>query len=206
MSNFYVLENSKLELSPAMKHFVACIEAVIDEAFTANGHDADAARQYVRLHQKHFQKTVSKLDHAYHCHHPMWSAGASTGISGTNLEPKVVENDDKEEAERGEEEGLPIRSDVQQDQPTQRADIQDAYATGDDTPPRPSHIATVADVERDLEDFKAESGQRFGEMQDAVARLPRFPSAEKLVQGALSLGVSVEQLRECLLQMGAGRG
>jgi hypothetical protein len=74
--------------------------------------------------------------------------------------------------------------------------------TGDDATLDPSHIAPLAKIQRDQENLKAEFGLRFNEVEDAFARLPQFPGAEMLAQGALSLGVSVERLRECLLQMG----
>jgi hypothetical protein len=212
MSTLYVSENLKLESSPALKHFAVCIEAVVREAISDNGYDEETAREYLKLHAKFFDKTLGKLHHAYHCHHPMWSTKVSPRALSKNVDLGVVGGNEEEEEKgsvHGGEGALPVRSDVQQDQPTQGAATQTASVksiTDDNTPSDFSCVVTVADVERDLENFEAEFGQRFSEMKDAVALLPRFPSAEKLAQGALSLGVSVERLQECLLQMGAGRG
>jgi len=174
MSALYIPETPKLKSSPALKHFAVCIEAVVREAISDNGYDEETAREYLKLHTKYFDKTLGKLHHAYHCHHPMWSTKASPRAPSKDLDLGVMGGNEEEEKRsvHGGEGGLPVRSDVQQDQLTQgpaTQTISTKSLTDDNTPSDSARVATVADVEHDLEDFKAESGQRFGEMQDAVA-------------------------------------
>jgi hypothetical protein len=104
----------------------------------------------------------------------MWSAKASPRAPSKDLDLGVMGGNEEEEKRsvHGGEGGLPVRSDVQQDQLTQgpaTQTISTKSLTDDNTPSDSARVATVADVEHGLEDFKAESGQRFGEMQDAVA-------------------------------------
>jgi hypothetical protein len=176
----YTPQDPKLISSVALDHFTACIEAVTDEGIIGNScnseeADEEAIRDWLGIHGRHFDETLRRLNHAYYYERQQW----------------YVEHDEAEAA-RDEH---PVR----EDRPTQGAAIQNTSANSNDTP----SDAPLSKVQRDLANLKAEFVQRFNEMEDAFARLPQFPSAEKLTQGALSLGVYVEQLRECLLQMGA---
>jgi hypothetical protein len=120
----------------------------------------------------------------------------------------LQEDDDEEEAERGEAEKDPACP-VEQDQPKQGAATQeDAPAeppsSDEDIIPNPSYVPTVADIDHDhyLERLGAEFDRRVKKMKTEIKNLPDPVSGEKLAKGALSLNVDLGDLKKCLLDMG----
>ncbi|KAM0693133.1 hypothetical protein Q7P36_007690 [Cladosporium allicinum] len=189
MSIPYIPGDPVLRWSLALDHFQACIQAVIEEGINSN----------------------SLVPAAEDEEAPLYEPPPRDDASSKNPEPNLVGKDEVEKwrkkVERGDEkaeEQHSVHRRFQKDQPTQNTTTQVASAklpTGDDATLNPFHIAPLAKIQRDQENLKAEFGQRFNGIEDAFARLPQFPGAEMSAQGAFSLGVSVERLRECLLQM-----
>lgn len=205
-------EALRLEVSPVMSHLTAYIEAVVREAILEHGLDEVAAWEYISIHTEHFEHALRRVHRAHFDNRFLPFTETSTSASSKTLEPHLGKKDeaeaerDEEEEEEEEDQDHSAQSSIRQDRPIQGAGTQDFSAKLDNNAPSgPNRIVTLADVQRDLEDLKADFGQRFRETEDAFARLPQFSSDEKLAQGALSLGVSVERLRECLVQMGADR-
>jgi hypothetical protein len=161
VSKAYSPKSPDLKSSPALPHFTACLEAVINEATVKNDCDEEAVRDWLGRNGRHFDDTLSRLDHAYSCHRRTPSAEAHTN-AGKNLWPDLVREHEENQGKGGgvvNEGGLPVRSSGQQDQWTQHAATQAASAkssTGDDVPSNPSRVVTWADIERAVKRHMAE--------------------------------------------------
>jgi hypothetical protein len=192
----YIPEDPKLGSSPAINHFTACIETVINEGINIKSlmgeDDEEAAKDWLGIHGRHFDETLRRLNHSYHY----------------DRQPAYVKDDEAEaeaEAKAGRDEAQdhPVLSSVRQAQPTHsQANPADSPAGGDETSSDPSRIPTPAEMDRDLKSLEAEFDQRINRMKATIDRLPQPPTAETLANGAMSLSVGLGELRECLQEMG----
>jgi hypothetical protein len=183
----YIPEDPKLKSSPAINHFTACIEAVVNEGININSlmgeDDEEAAKDWLGIHGRHFDETLRRLNHSYYY----------------DRQPGYVEEDEAEaeaEAGRDEAEDHPVRSSVRQAQPTHsQATPADSPTGGDDTASDPSRIPTPAEIDLDLKRLEAEFDQRINRIKATIDRLPQPLTAETLVNGAMSLSVELGELR-----------
>jgi hypothetical protein len=122
----------------------------------------------------------------------------------------LQEEDEEEEAERGDAEKDPACP-VEQNQPKQgtaatQEDVPAEPPSDDDDNilPNPSYLPTIADIDHDhyLERLGAEFDRRVKKMKTEIKNLPDPVSGEKLAKGALSLNVDLGDLKKCLLDMG----
>jgi hypothetical protein len=90
MSNLYIPENETLKSSPALPHLQTCIEAVAREAIQSGCPEQDV-REFLRLHDRQFEGTLTNLHGAYRLHPTLTSTeGGATNESSNRPRPSLL--------------------------------------------------------------------------------------------------------------------